>query len=123
MSWFFTRKRWVNSYKVAYETCMNEDIEGEPAISKSVHFVFYEELKKNLVSELKRLAIYLEEYDESRFNDCIVNSPEFMEGNFHRKHSKQLDPFTETMKEEVRESVRMLNETLKNLPMSYLELE
>jgi len=87
--------------------------------------VFYEDLKneKKIVSELKKLAIYLEEYDESRFNDCIVNSPEFMEGNFHRKHTKQLDPFTDKMKEQVQESVRMLNRTLGNLPMSYLVLE
>ena len=102
---------------------MNTDIEGEEANSKSVHFVFYEDLKQNIVPELRKLAIYLEEYDESRFNDCIVNSPEFMEGSFHRKHTKQLDPFTEQMKEQVQESVRMLNRTLGNLPTSYLVLD
>ena len=85
--------------------------------------MFYEDLKKNIVPELRKLAIYLEEYDEKRFNDCIVNSPEFMEGGFHRKHTKQLDPFTDKMKEQVQESVKLLNRTLGNLPMSYLVLD
>ena len=120
-------KRWVYSYKTAFEVCNRKSSDSSSGSEKSENhsalIVFYENLKENTVQELKRIAIYLQQYDENRFKECVVESEEFLEGKFHRKKHVSSDPFSERQKSATIESVKILNETMGNLPESYLFLE
>ena len=87
---------------------------------KSVHILFYEQLKSDTVGEMRRLAKYLESYDEERFHNCMEVEDEKVEGNFHRKKHITVNLFEDEVVEAIRGMVMELNETVGVLPASYL---
>lgn len=97
-------KRWLASYKDSINQCRYQSNKSKKSqivdnatlpLEKlhSYHLVFYEDLKRNTVAELKKIAIYLQEYDATRFENCVEQNPEFLEGSFHRKNHQEVDPF------------------------------
>lgn len=125
-----TTRKWLLSYKKAYDICLAQDKisrkyrEPNPnnvTESHTAYLVFYENLKSNFVEEIRQIAVYLQEYDETRFQNCVETASETKkEGIFHRKSHVQIDPFTNQMKEAIQEMVRVLNQTYRVLPDSYL---
>ena len=120
-------RRWVFSYRKAYQMCTDNrgiSTNSTNQLSKSghsAHIVFYEDLKNNTIEELKKIAKYLEQYDEDRFKKCVIDDPEFSEGKFHRKKHLEVDPFTDVMREQTKSCVKQLNESIGGiLPDSYL---
>ena len=81
--------------------------------------MFYEQLKRDTIGEMRKLAKYLESYDEARFHDCIEVQDKHGEGNFHRKNHLEVNLFDKEAAEKIRAMVMKLNETVV-LPASYL---
>jgi len=114
---FWEKSRWLKSYEGALKNCMlNGDKTGK---DKSVHILFYEQLKSDTVGEMRKLAKYLESYDEERFHNCM-EVEEQAEGNFHRKKHLTVNLFDDEVVEAIRGMVLKLNETVGVLPASYL---
>lgn len=118
-------KRWVFSYKKSYEFCTTGDGSeaGKYPGNHTAHIVYYEDLKKNPVNEIRKIAEYLDAYDEERFQKCVIDDVNFSEGSFHRKKHLEVDPFSEKQRFETEESVRILNFTGLFIPESYLDFE
>ena len=109
---------WYYTYTDSYRNCLfNADKSPK---KKSICFVLYEELKVNLIEELKQIMKYLEQYDELRFKQCIIDEPKSLEGSFRRKKHFPKDVFTDSVKLKIDSMVRKLNKTIKLLPLSYL---
>ena len=106
--------RWLTSNEGAVKNCMNTD-----GADRSMHLMFYEQLKRDTIGEMRKLAKYLESYDEARFHDCIEVQDKHGEGNFHRKNHLEVNLFDKEAAEKIRAMVMKLNETVV-LPASYL---
>ena len=119
---FWEKSRWLKSYEGAFRNCMyNFERNGvKTGAEKSVHILFYEQLKSDTVGEMRRLAKYLESYDEERFHNCMEVEDEKVEGNFHRKKHITVNLFEDEVVEAIRGMVMELNETIGVLPASYL---
>lgn len=114
----YRKDMWYYTYMDSYHNCLfNADKSPK---KKSIYFVLYEELKVNLFEELKQIMKYLEQYDEKRFNECIIDKPKSLEGLFRRKKHFPKDVFTDAVKLKIDLMVRKLNKTIKLLPLSYL---
>ena len=118
-------KRWVFSYKKSYEFCTTGDgsESGKYPGNHTAHIVYYEDLKKNPVNEIRKIAEYLDAYDEDRFQKCVIDDVNFSEGSYHRKKHLEVDPFSEKQRFETEESVRILNSTGLFIPETYLDFE
>lgn len=103
--------RWMKTYEKAVYKCRMGNF--SPLI------VFYENLKTDSLKEMKKVAEYLNEYSESRFENCFIG--EVQEGQFHRKKTIVYNPFDEKQVTLIQNQVFKLNETLGGiLPESYL---
>ena len=115
---YYEQDIWYKAYFDFYEKCLfNSDIPGR---KKSVYVVFYENLRSDVLNEMKALMIYLEEFDLKRLNKCLGESPTSTEGKFHRKKHFSKEVFTDEMKRKIDSMIIKLNETMKVLPLSYL---
>ena len=111
---FYEQEIWYKAYFGFYQKCLfNSSIPGR---KKSVYVVFYENLKTDVLNEMKKLMIYLGEFDLNRFKKCLWKSPTSIEGKFHRKKHFS----TDEMKRKIDSMIIKLNETIKILPLSYL---
>lgn len=123
-------QRWLHSYQKALDVCLNKDENSKKyrlknpehkSESHTAHLVFYEDLKSNFIQEIRKIAIYLQEYDEQRFQECIVDASHTqIEGRFHRKQHVEINPFSAEMISAIREMVILLNQTYPVLPENYL---
>ena len=78
--------------------------------------VQYEKLKTDLDVELRRMLDFLEHpYTEDDIQ-CTVHSS--MDG-FHRKHTKQLDPYTPSQTQFVLDKIHLVDNILRENNISY----
>lgn len=56
-----------------------------------------------------KMMKYLEQYDELRFKQCIIDEPKSLEGSFRRKKLFPKDVFTDAVKLKINSMVRKLN--------------
>ena len=118
VSRFYIKQLWYYTYWDSYNYCLFDA--NNSLKTKSVYFVFYEDLKRNLVEELRRIISYLQEYDKKRFKECVIDKPQYLEGSFRRKKHFPKDAFTNVAKIKIDLMVKKLNKTFKILPASYL---
>ncbi|XP_065913863.1 sialate:O-sulfotransferase 1-like [Dysidea avara] len=85
-------------------------------IQRPTLVVQYEELQRNLDGELKRMLGFLERpYTEDDIQ-CTVHST--VDG-FHRKHTKQLNPFTASQTQFILNKLHLVDNILKENNISY----
>ena len=97
---------------------------------KSVLVVTFESLIYDRVFQAKRIAKFLGQYDQERFENCIENPMKNtvlkkgettpLDGKFKRSQRLQLNVFNSTTTRWIQDMVLKLNETMKVLPESYL---
>ena len=108
------RLRILVVFSVINKTSKFEIHDIEPLIT------LYEDLQQDPVKELARIIRYLGSYKSVRFKTCIENDKSMMEGRFHRKKHSSVNPFNASQMLEIRSAVRLVNATIKHLPVSYL---
>jgi len=78
--------------------------------------VKYENLKADLMAELRRILDFLEcDYTESDLNCTVQSNVE----QFHRKHTTDVDPYSPEQKKFVISQIQIANELLSQYNTSY----
>ena len=78
-------------------------------------------MKENTVEELRKIALFLESYDQTRFEKCVVDNPEFSEGNFHRKQHITIDPFSQLQRYATVGAINELVKVIPEIPEDYVK--
>lgn len=78
--------------------------------------VQYENLRKNLDGELRRMLDFLEHPYNEEDIQCTVHSA--MDG-FHRNHTRNFDPYTPSQKQFVLQQLRKVRNTLRIYNIDY----
>ena len=81
--------------------------------------VKYENLKANLLTELRRILDFLgHDYTENDLKCTLKSNTE----QFHRKHSTDVDPYSTLQKRNMHSQIKIANRLLSQFNISYTDL-